>query len=164
MLLVVMGVTGSGKTTVGEALAARLRVPFRDADDFHSAANIAKMSAGTPLTDADRLPWLRAIGTWLAEHRDTGAVATSSALRRHYRDVLREQAPDAFFVHLDGDPTTARVRVAGRTDHFMPVSLVDSQYATLEPLGADERGVVLDMTEPVDDLVDRAVRTSSPDR
>jgi gluconokinase len=164
MLLVVMGVTGSGKTTVGKALARRLRVPFRDADDFHSAANIAKMRAGTPLDDEDRMPWLRAIGDWLAEHREAGAVATSSALRRRYRDVLREQAPDVFFVHLDGDPATARERVSGRPDHFMPASLVDSQYAALEPLEADERGVVLDMTDPVDEQVDEAIRTSSPGR
>ncbi|OLF11636.1 hypothetical protein BLA60_11930 [Actinophytocola xinjiangensis] len=164
MLFVVMGVTGSGKSTVGRALADRLGVPFRDADDFHTDANIAKMRSGTPLTDDDRLPWLRSIGEWLAAHRDSGAVATSSALRRRYRDILRERAPDAFFVHLDGDPRTARVRVAGRPDHFMPPSLVDSQYAALEPLEADERGVVLDMTWHVDDQVDEAVRTSSPGR
>lgn len=164
MLYVVMGVTGSGKTTVGEALAKRLDVPFGDADDFHSKANIDKMRSGTPLTDDDRMPWLRSIGDWLAEHRDTGAVAAVSALRRRYRDALREQAPGLFVVHLDGDPTTARERVAGRPDHFMPASLVDSQYAALEPLEADERGVVLDMTEPVDTLVTEALRTSSPGR
>jgi gluconokinase len=164
MLFAVMGVTGSGKTTVGRALAERLNVPFGDADDFHSPANIAKMRAGTPLTDADRGPWLRAIGAWLAEHRDAGAVATSSALRRGYRDALREQAPDVFFVHLHGDRETARRRVSGRRGHFMPASLVDSQFDTLEPLGPDERGVVLDMTKPVGELVEDVIRTSSPGR
>lgn len=164
MLLVVMGVTGCGKTTVGKVLAARLDVPFGDADDFHGPANVAKMRAGTPLTDADRVPWLYAIGAWLAEHRDTGAVATCSALRRSYRDALRERAPEVFFVHLHGDRQTARERVSGRRGHFMPSSLVDSQFDTLEPLEPDERGVVLDMTKPVDELVDEAVRTSSAGR
>lgn len=164
MLFAVMGVTGSGKTTVGRALARRLGVPFGDADDFHSPANIAKMRAGTPLTDADREPWLRAIGAWLAEHRDTGAVATSSALRRGYRDTLRELAPDVVFVHLHGDRETARRRVSGRRGHFMPASLVDSQFDTLEPLGPDERGILLDMTGRVDELVDEVVRASSAGR
>ena len=164
MLLVVMGVTGCGKTTVGKVLAERLKVPFGDADDFHSPANVAKMQAGSPLTDADRVPWLHAIGAWLAEHRDTGAVATCSALRRSYRDALRDRAPDVFFVHLHGDRETARERVSGRRGHFMPSSLVDSQFDTLEPLEPDERGVVLDMSKPVEDLVDEAIRTSSPGR
>jgi gluconokinase len=164
MLVVVMGVTGSGKSTVGEALAERLGVPYGDADDFHSEANVAKMAAGTPLTDADRLPWLRAIGEWLATHRDTGAVATCSALRRRYRDTLREAAPDVFFVHLHGDRDTARKRVSGRRGHFMPESLVDSQFDTLEELGDDERGIVLDMSLPVGELVEAVVRTSSPGR
>jgi len=164
MLLVVMGVTGSGKSTVGAAVAERLGVPYADADDFHSAANKKKMGSGVALTDDDRWPWLRAIGDWLAEHRDTGAVATCSALRRVYRDTLRERAPDAVFVHLHGDRETARARVSGRRGHFMPESLVDSQFDTLEPLGADERGVVLDMARSVDELVDETVRTSSPGR
>lgn len=163
-LLVVMGVTGSGKSTVGEAVAARLGVPFGDADDFHSPANVAKMTAGIPLTDADRVPWLHAIGAWLARHRDTGAVASCSALRRLYRDALRDTAPDVFFVHLHGDRATARSRVAGRAGHFMPESLVDSQFDTLEPLADDERGQVLDMALPVDELVGLVLRTSSPGR
>src|SRR6185503_8134662 len=101
-LVVVMGVTGCGKSTVGIALARRLGVPFADADDFHSQENVAKMAAGAPLDDADRGPWLHAIGAWLAEHAEHGAVASCSALKRAYRDVLREHAPDAFFVHLHG--------------------------------------------------------------
>jgi gluconokinase len=162
MLVVVMGVTGSGKSTVGAALAARLAVPFADADEFHSPANVAKMSAGTPLDDADRWPWLRAVGEWLAAHADQGAVVSCSALRRAYRDALRAEAPDVFFVHLHGDEETVRRRVAGRAGHFMPESLVASQFAALEPLGADERGVVLDLAAPADDLADTAAR-SLPD-
>ena len=156
--VVVMGVTGCGKSTVGAALAARLDVPFADADEFHSAANVAKMSAGVPLDDTDRWPWLRAIGEWLAA-RD--GVVSCSALRRAHRDALREQAPDAFFVHLHGDRETVRRRVAGRAGHFMPASLVDSQFAALEPLGADERGVTLDLSLPIDDLVAAAARSIS---
>jgi gluconokinase len=155
-LIVVMGVTGCGKSTVGLALAERLGVPFGDADDFHSAANVAKMAAGSPLDDADRLPWLRAIGTWLAAHAATGAVASCSALKRAYRDVLREAAPEVRFVHLHGDRETVRRRVAGRAGHFMPESLVASQFAALEPLGADENGLVLDFTRPVGELVEEA--------
>jgi gluconokinase len=155
-LVVVMGVSGSGKSTVGTALAARWGVPFADADDFHSPENVTKMSAGTPLDDADRLPWLRSIGVWLAEHREGGAVVTCSALKRAYRDALREAAPDAVFLHLDGDKETVRARVAARTGHFMPESLVDSQFDALEPLGADERGVVVDFARPVADIVDEA--------
>jgi gluconokinase len=135
-LLVVMGVAGSGKTTFGTALSRRLGVPFADADDFHGPANIAKMAAGVPLDDADRLPWLRAIGTWLSEHLRTGGVVTCSALRRGYRDLLRERTPSVAFVHLHGDPEAVRRRVAERADHFMPASLVDSQFQTLEPLDA----------------------------
>jgi gluconokinase len=157
--VVVMGVTGCGKSTVGAALARRLGVPFADADEFHSPANVAKMSAGVPLDDADRWPWLLSIGQWLASH--DGGVVSCSALKRAYRDALREQAPDAFFVHLHGDREAVRRRVAARPGHFMPASLVDSQFATLEPLGADERGVVLDLATSVDDLVTAAARSVS---
>jgi gluconokinase len=152
-----MGVTGSGKTTVGELLARRLDVPFGDADEFHGAANIEKMSAGIPLDDDDRRPWLRAIAEWLAAH--AGAVASCSALKREYRDILRERAPTVYFVHLHGDRETVRRRVAGRAGHFMPESLVDSQFEALEPLGPDESGVVLDLDTPVDELVEAAARS-----
>jgi gluconokinase len=155
--IVVMGVTGSGKSTVGEALAERLGVRYADADDFHPEANVAKMSAGTPLDDDDRWPWLRAIGEWLATH---DGVASCSALKRSYRDALRERAPDVFFVHLHGDRETVRRRVAGRSGHFMPESLVDSQFAALEPLDADERGVVLDLDRPVAELAEAAARST----
>jgi gluconokinase len=154
-LVVVMGVTGSGKSTVGVALAERMGVPFADADDFHSPANVAKMRAGTPLDDDDRLPWLRAIGEWLAAHREGGAVVTCSALKRAYRDILREAAPDIVFLHLDGDRETVRRRVAGRPGHFMPESLVQSQFDALQPLQEDERGVVIDFGLSVDEIVRR---------
>lgn len=161
-LLVVMGVTGSGKTTVGAALAQRLRVPFADADDFHSPASIAKMSAGIPLDDDDRLPWLRSIGAWLAAHAAGGGVVSCSALKRSYRDVLREAAPQVCFVHLAGDQQVVSRRVAGRPGHFMPASLVASQFATLEPLRPDEHGVVLDLTHDVDRLVEDYLAAASP--
>ena len=152
-LVTVMGVSGSGKTTVGAALAQRLGVSFADADDFHPAANVAKMSAGVPLDDLDRLPWLQTISLWLADHAATGAVVSCSALKRWYRTILREAAPDQIFVHLDGSPVVVARRVAGRPGHFMPTSLVSSQFATLEPLDPDETGVALDLDLPVDELV-----------
>jgi gluconokinase len=161
-LVVVMGVSGSGKTTVGAALAQRLRVPFADADDFHPAANIAKMSAGVPLTDDDRGPWLATIATWLAEHAAGGGVASCSALRRSYRDILAAAAPHVFFVHLHGAPDVIAARVAGRPGHFMPAALVESQFATLEPLEPDERGAVLDVDQAVDDLVTQSLTLLDP--
>jgi len=151
--IVVMGIAGSGKSTVGAALARRLGVPYAEADDFHSSANVAKMSAGHPLTDADRDPWMHAIAGWLSAHDQTGGVVSCSALRRRYRDLLRAGAPDVTFVHLDGDPEVARRRVAGRQHHFMPAGLVASQSATLEPLAPDEHGIVVDFDTPVDGLV-----------
>jgi len=153
-LLVVTGVSGSGKTTVGAALAGRLHVPFADADDFHPPDNIAKMSAGTPLTDADREPWLRAIGVWLADRDETGGVVACSALKRHYRDTLLAAAPRVRFIQLAGDIEVVRRRVAGRPGHFMPASLVASQFAALEPLADDEPGVTLDLDRGVDQLVE----------
>ncbi|MGZ4600032.1 MAG: gluconokinase [Oryzihumus sp.] len=154
-IAVVMGVSGSGKTTVGQELAARLGVPYADADEFHPPANIAKMSAGVPLDDTDRAPWLRAIAGWLADHRATGAVVSCSALKRRYRDVLRAPVGHLPFLHLDGDPGVVAQRVAGRPGHFMPASLVASQFADLEPLGSDEEGMVADLAAPVDDVVAR---------
>ena len=151
--IVVMGVAGSGKTTVGRALAARLGLPYADSDDFHPATNVAKMRAGRPLDDQDRQPWLRAVGAWVGDHPD-GCVVSCSALRHEYRDRLRDAAPDAVFLHLAGDADVVTARVAARTDHFMPASLVGSQLELLEPLGADETGLVADLTRPVDELVD----------
>jgi gluconokinase len=153
--IVVMGVSGSGKSTVGAALAQRLRVPFADADDFHPSANVAKMTAGQALDDDDRLPWLEAIGEWLAAHPE--GVMTCSALKRSYRDRLRRHRPDAEFVHLHGDREVITRRQATRPGHFMPASLLDSQFATLEPLQEDERGFVVDVDQPVDLIVEAAV-------
>jgi len=155
-LITVMGVSGSGKTTVGAALAQRLRVPFADGDDFHPPANVARMAAGIPLTDADRAPWLQTLAGWLREHDAVGGVISCSALRRDYRDVLREGVGRTVFVHLDGSPEVVARRVEGRPGHFMPASLVRSQFATLEPLTPDERGLALDLDQPVDALVDAA--------
>lgn len=159
--LVVMGVTGSGKTTVGQALARRLGLPFADGDELHGPANVAKMAAGIPLNDEDRLPWLRSVGGWLADHPDGGVIGCS-ALKRAYRDLLREYAPDARFVHLAGSPEVVRRRVAEREGHFMPESLVASQFEALEPLGPDEAGIVLDLDLPVEELVEAYRRSSEP--
>ncbi len=152
-LVVVMGVSGSGKSTVGAALAQRLGVPFEDADDLHPPANIAKMSAGEPLDDEDRRPWLDAVGRWLHEHDSTGGVMSCSALRRRYRDQIREHAPRVELVHLDGTREVIARRQASRPGHFMPASLLDSQFATLEPLAPDEHGVVIDVDQSIDAIV-----------
>jgi gluconokinase len=143
--VVVMGVSGAGKSTVGTLLAERLGVPFRDADDFHPPANIAKMSAGAPLSDDDRWPWLDAIGAHLARHRASGCVVTCSALKRVYRDRLRAAAPGVRFVFLHGAMDLVAARQAARKNHFMPASLVASQFATLESPGDDERAIALDV-------------------
>ena len=155
--LVVMGVSGSGKSTAGAALAQRLHLPFADADDLHPAANIAKMSAGHALDDHDRFPWLETIGEWLAAHPD-GGVMSCSALKRSYRDQLRHHAPAVRFVHLDGGREVIARRQAARPGHFMPASLISSQFATLEHLQPDEDGVVVDVDQPIDQIVEDAVR------
>ena len=164
-LVVVCGVTASGKSTVGKALAQRLGVEYGDADDFHPPSNIAKMRAGTPLTDADREPWLAAIGEWLAERADVGAVASCSALRRAHRDRLLADAPGAVFLLLHGDEAVLRERMSGREDHFMPQSLLRSQLDAFEPLAPSEPGVVYDVEQPVDATVDAFLawwRTARP--
>ncbi len=153
-LIVAMGVSGSGKSTVGAALAQRLRVPFADADDFHPPANIAKMTAGHALDDDDRGPWLTSIGEWLAEHEEAGGVMSCSALKRRYRDQLRSHNPRVEFVHLHGTEEVIAARQASRPGHFMPASLLASQFDTLEPLDADERGVVIDVDQSIDAIVD----------
>ena len=143
-LIVVMGVSASGKSTVGELLAARLGLPYADADEFHPPENIAKMSAGEPLTDDDRRPWLEGLGRWLAEHQARGGVATCSALKRRYRDVLTSHAPGVTFLYLRGDEATFAERMQGRKGHFMPMSLLRSQLETLEAPSQDERAVAVD--------------------
>lgn len=154
--IVVMGVSGSGKSVVGAALAQRLRVPFGDADDFHPEENIAKMSAGHPLDDDDRYPWLERIGQWLAEHGDGGVVGCS-ALKRKYRDQLRSHNPDTIFLHLTGTIELIGRRQASRPGHFMPASLLQSQFDTLENLGDDERGIEIDVDQSIDSIVDEYI-------
>ncbi|MET9217558.1 gluconokinase [Streptomyces sp. NPDC088197] len=156
-VVVVMGVSGSGKSTVGGLLADRLGVPYAEADDFHPAANIAKMSAGHPLDDADRAPWLDAIGAWIAQREGKGGVVSCSALRRRYRDHLRQSAPDLFFLHLDGSPELIASRLAARMQHFMPSELLRSQFATLEPLEPDEAGAVVTIEGGPREIADRAL-------
>lgn len=151
--VVVMGVSGSGKSTVGAALAQRLGVPFVDADTLHPAASIAKMAAGQPLDDDDRYPWLEQVGEWLAAHRE-GAVVSCSALKRRYRDQLRSHCPGVEFLHLCGSAELIGDRLAARTDHFMPVALLRSQLDTLEPLGPDEAGMTVDVGPDIEAIVD----------
>ncbi|MCP3056782.1 gluconokinase [Aurantimonas sp. LRZ36] len=157
--LVVMGPSGVGKTTTAELLAARLGWPFAEADRFHSAANIAKMESGQPLNDADRGPWLSAIRDWIAAEARQGvsSVVACSALKRRYRDVLREAAPRVRFVALTADQHLVGERLGGRTGHYMPTSLVQSQFDDLEPLQADEDGVAVSVGVPPEAVVGQAL-------
>jgi gluconokinase len=155
-VIVVMGVSGSGKTTIGTALAEALGVDYAEADTFHPKANIDKMTAGTPLTDEDRAPWLEAIAGWIREHEATGGVVTSSALKRRYRDVLRSGG-DVWFAHLNGPRALLAERMKTRSGHFMPVSLLDSQLATLEPLQPDEPGAIFDITGTPEEITRAAL-------
>lgn len=161
--IVVMGVSGSGKSTVGSALAQRLRVPFVDGDTLHPPANIAKMAAGEPLDDDDRRPWLDLVGEWLAGHRG-GGVASCSALKRAYRDRLRAHCPNVEFLHLSGSPELIGHRLAARPGHFMPAALLRSQYEALDPLGPDEPGFTVDVGRDVDAIIDTYVSASSTRR
>ncbi len=149
-IAVVMGVSGTGKSTVGTLLAHHLGWPMAESDDFHSAANVAKMRAGEPLTDADRLPWLQAIADWIGarEADGAGAVVTCSALKRSYRDLLRAGHPDVRFICLIGSAQLLEARLDRRVGHFMPPSLLGSQLDTLEPLEPDEPGGRVDVTGP----------------
>ncbi|QEW04217.1 gluconokinase [Microbacterium lushaniae] len=160
--IVVMGVSAAGKSSVAAALSERLGLPWADADGLHSADNVAKMAAGQPLSDDDRWPWLDAVGQALAAGAATGGmIVACSALRRSYRDRIRRHAPDAVFVHLSAPDEVLAARAAARTGHFMPTTLLASQLATLEPLGLDEPGVVVDVTPPVADVADQAARALS---
>ncbi|MGW5850240.1 gluconokinase [Streptomyces sp. NPDC055254] len=153
-----MGVAGTGKTTVGRLLAEALSLPYAEGDAFHPPANVAKMSAGTPLDDEDRRPWLDAIGQWIRDSAcRRGGVVAASSLKRAYRDRLRAAAPRAVFVHLAGERPLIEERMAARTGHFMPTTLLDSQFATLEPLQRDEPGVVVDVSGSPADTTARAL-------
>lgn len=151
MRVVVGGVSGSGKSTVGRALAERLGVPFEDGDDLHPQANVEKMRAGEPLTDEDRRPWLIEVAGWLAE-REAGVIACS-ALRRTYRDLLRSEA-DLEILMLQGDPELISSRQAARGQHFMPTGLMASQFATYEPLSPEEDGRTVDVGQDVEAIVE----------
>jgi gluconokinase len=155
--IVVMGVAGCGKTTIGTLIARRLGVPYLEADDFHPDANVAKMRAGTPLTDEDRQPWLAAIAGQIAASTRPRPVVSCSALKRQYRSQLRQADPRAWFLHLVIDEAAASQRVAARPRHFMRASLVPSQLADLEPLQA-EVGLNVDATQPPEDIVTAAIR------
>jgi gluconokinase len=158
--LVVMGVSGCAKSTIGSLLGERLGVRFFDGDDFHPPANKAKMARGTPLDDNDRAPWLAQIGAALATPADgTGSrIIACSALKRRYRDLLRGFAPDLVFVHLSGEAATISGRLSSRAHEYMPSSLLASQLATLEPLASDEAHIVADILDDPASLVDGIIR------
>lgn len=153
--MIVMGVTGSGKSTIGTLLAARLGLAFIDGDDLHPEANRQKMSAGIPLDDSDRAPWLAEIGRVIAERLAEGSpiVVACSALKRRYRDALREQVPTLLFVHLQGRTDVIADRLGERRNHFMPPGLLDSQIDALEPLEEDEAKILADVSLSPDELV-----------
>ncbi|MER6290630.1 gluconokinase [Streptomyces sviceus] len=155
-----MGVSGSGKSTVGRLLARRLEVPFLEGDDVHPAANRAKMAAGHPLDDEDRRPWLLSLADWIRQAREDGrgGVVACSALKHEYRDEFRRADAGVWFLCLALDRATADQRVAGRAGHFMPARLVGSQYAVLEPLRPDETGLTVDATDDPQSIVEETVR------
>lgn len=159
LAIVVMGVCGAGKTTVGRKLAEVLGYDYLEGDDFHPEPNVAKMRRGEPLSDADRAPWLAALADALARKLDagTGAVLACSALRRRYRAALAGGRPDVVFLFLDGDAAVIRGRLEARKDHYMPATLLDSQLATLERPGPDEAVITLDGTARPDAIVAAAV-------
>lgn len=160
-VIVCMGVSATGKTSVAHDLSKRLGWAFEEGDHHHPQANIEKMQSGTPLTDHDRWPWLRELADIAARHERNSdpLVMTCSALKRSYRDVLRSGTSDRqmFFVHLHADYDILRERMSHRTKHFMPTSLLDDQFATLEPLEPDEYGALVDVSGSLDDTVDAAM-------
>jgi len=164
-LIVVMGVAGSGKTTIASGLAETLGVPFVEGDSLHPPANVKKMAAGIPLTDEDRWPWLEAIGDRIEVERVTGhgVVVSCSALKHVYRDCLRKQVHGTVqFILLDGTPELIGDRMRKRKGHFMPPALLDSQFATLEKPTADEHAVILDISHPIPALLAEAANSVIP--
>jgi carbohydrate kinase (thermoresistant glucokinase family) len=159
--IVVMGVSGAGKSTVGRLIAAQLDCPFRDADSFHPQANIEKMSRGEPLTDGDRWPWLQAIAAWIAEHRAAGTlcVVTCSALKRVYRDIVtNKQSADVRLVYLKGDFDLVAARLKARKGHFMPPALLQSQFAALEEPAADEHAITVSIDATPEEIAGEVVK------
>jgi gluconokinase len=160
VIAIVMGVSGSGKTTVAALLAAALGCQFQEGDDLHPRANVEKMHGGTPLTDADRLPWLQAIAKvidgWRAR-RESG-VLTCSALKRSYRDIIVGDRPDVTLVYLKGSHDLIQRRMASRHEHFMPLGLLDSQFASLEEPTPDEHAVIVDVGGPPTEIAAEIVR------
>ena len=163
-LFVVMGVAGCGKSTIARGLAAATNGQYLDADGFHSPENVAKMADGIPLTDTDRWPWLARFATAMAA-TDGLAFGACSALRRGYRDKIAETAGEAVaFFHLDGDQALIAGRMAARRDHFMPVTLLQSQFATLEPLAPDEPGARIDISGGIAEIIDDILTVTGLDR
>ncbi|MGD9614638.1 MAG: gluconokinase [Alphaproteobacteria bacterium] len=156
-IAVVMGVSGAGKTTVGIALAHRLGWRFQEGDDLHPPENVAKMRAGTPLDDNDRMPWLRAVAARIDEWRERGetGVVACSALKRQYRDVIIGNRPEVRLVYLTAPRAVLAERLAGRRGHFMPAGLLESQLQTLEPPGPDENALTVSVDAPVETVVER---------
>jgi gluconokinase len=164
LILVVMGVSGSGKTTVASMLAGRLGWEFAEGDDFHPAANIAKMHRGIALDDADRMPWLRAIAAQIDRWRESGrnGIVTCSALKRRYRAIIIGDRPEVRLVYLRGDRDTIARRLVARHGHFMPASLLDSQFQALEEPGPDERPITVPVNVPTATLVDEIIAALTP--
>jgi carbohydrate kinase (thermoresistant glucokinase family) len=155
MKIVVMGVTGCGKTTVGIALAEALGIEFIDSDDLHSESNRKKMSSGIPLTDSDREPWLQAVSKTLQNHESI--VVACSALKKSYRSTILAGAPTTKFIHLSGSQELIFARLSERSHHFMPIGLLDSQFETLEKIDETEFGKVFDIDKPIDEIVHEVV-------
>lgn len=157
--VVLMGVSGCGKTSVASGLHAKLGWPYAEADDFHPQANKEKMAAGHPLNDEDRWPWLRTLRDWMTDHAQAGrsTIVTCSALKHVYRELLAEAEGEVLFVHLDGPMELIADRMSHRDGHFMPTSLLPSQFETLEPLQAGENGLTLDVTATPHELVDAVI-------
>jgi gluconokinase len=164
MVLVVMGVSGSGKTTVGKLLAERLGWQYQEGDAMHPPENVAKMSAGTPLSDADRTPWLRRIADRIDTWRSRGeaGVVTCSALKRSYRDIIIGDRPDVGLVHLRGSRELIGARMAARKGHFMPAALLDTQFATLQEPSPEERAITVDVDGTPAEIVDEILRRLPP--
>ena len=162
-VLVLMGPSGTGKSTVGAMLSGRLGWAFQEGDDLHPAANVEKMRRGHALTDEDRIPWLELVAAWIDERRDAGepGIVTCSALKRSYRDILRRD--NVVFVVFTGDPAVVRDRIMRRQGHFMPPALLDSQFATLEHPGPDEQAIEVDVALAPEEQAEVVARALEPE-